>query len=73
MQEGLLWFDNNPNRKVADKVEQAAKRYQDKLNCRPTVCYLNIAEFDEAHPEVDGIRLKPLKNVLPHHFFIGVE
>lgn len=73
MLEGLLWFDSDPNRKIADKINRAARRYQDRLNHKPTVCYLNTQEFDEKFSEVDGILLKPKGNILPHHYLVGIE
>lgn len=73
MQIGLLWFDNDPKRKLADKIGQAAARYQAKLRRKPTVCYLNAEEFDGKTEEINGIRLKPAANVRPHYFWIGIE
>jgi len=73
MKEGLLWFDNDPQRKIADKIKQAAKRYQTRLHCKPTVCYVNAGEFDGKIDEVDGIHLKPAANIRPHYLWIGVE
>lgn len=73
MREGLLWFDNDPKRKLADKINQAATRYQVKFGRRPTLCYLNIQEFDGQTEEVGGVQLRSASNVRPHHFWIGVE
>jgi hypothetical protein len=73
MKEGLLWFDNDPRRKLADKIGQAATRYQVKFGRRPTVCYLNVAELNGQPGEIKGIRLRAVPNVLRHHFWIGVE
>lgn len=73
MKEGLLWFDNDPKRKLADKVGRAAARYQEKFSCRPTMCYLNEADFDGKTAEINDIRLQPAPNVLRHHLWIGVE
>ena len=46
MREGLLWFDNDPNRKLADKISRAVTRYQVRFGCRPTTCYLSVRDFD---------------------------
>ncbi len=74
MQEGLLWFDNDPKRKLVDKVNRAAKRYRTKLRRKPTVCYINAKEFSaETDNNINGIHLKPAANVQPHHYWIGVE
>jgi hypothetical protein len=73
MKEGLLWFDNDPRRKLVDKVGQAATRYRVKFGRRPTICYLNEADLDGQPDQLKGIRLQVMPNVLPHHFWIGVE
>jgi hypothetical protein len=73
MREGLLWFDNDPKRKLSDKVGQAATRYQVRFGRRPTTCYLSEQDFDGKTEEVNGIRLRPVPNVRPHHFWVGVE
>lgn len=73
MKEGLLWYDNDPQRKLVDKVQQAARCYQAKLRHKPTVCYINAGEFNTKIDKISGIHLKPATNVLPHHFFVGVE
>lgn len=71
--EGLLWFDSDPKRKTSEKIIQAADRFQAKLKQKPTVCYLNPAEFDESQIEVEGIEVRPGNNILRHHFLLGVE
>lgn len=71
--EGLLWFDNDPQRKLADKISRAATRYQAKFGRRPTICYVNATDFDGDSEALNGIRLCAANNILPHHFWIGVE
>ena len=73
MQEGLLWFDKDPRRRLVDKVGQAATHYQAKFGQRPTICYLNAADFDGQTDEINGIRLRSAANVLRYHLWIGVE
>ena len=73
MKEGLLWFDNDPNRKLADKINRAVTRYQVRFGRRPTTCYLSERDFDGQTEEIQGVRLQPAANVRPHHFWVGVE
>lgn len=73
MREGLLWFDNDPNRKLADKVGRAATRYQTRFGRRPTTCYLSHKDFDGQVDKINGIQLKPALDVRPNHFWVGVE
>lgn len=73
MKEGLLWFDNDPARKLADKVNRAATRYQVRFGRRPTICYVNNQDFDGQLEEIQGVRLRPATDVRRHHFWVGVE
>jgi hypothetical protein len=73
MKEGLLWFDNDPNRKLADKISRAVTRYQAKFGRRPTTCYVSSDDFDGQTDDVNGIRLRSAADVRRHHFWVGVE
>jgi hypothetical protein len=73
MQEGLLWFDADPKRDLAEKVARAADRYRFKFGRRPNLCYVNSSLLEQGTLEVGGIRLVPAHNVLKHHFWIGIE
>ena len=73
MQEGLLWFDKDPQRKLSDKISRAAVRYQTKFGQKPTICYLNAHDLDGQTEGVDGIQLLTSTNVQRYHFWIGVE
>ena len=73
MQEGLLWFDADPKRDLAEKVARAADRYRFKFGRRPNLCYVHTSMLDHGSVELNGVRLVPADNVLKHHFWIGVE
>ena len=73
MKEGLLWFDNDPNLALGDKIKRAAARYQARLQHKPTTCYLSAKDFNAEMGEVQGIQLKPAHNIQPHYFWLGVE
>ena len=80
MQSGLLWFDNNPARGLAAKIEDAARRYREKFGVVPDTCYVNQAELSQDTLTITlggapgrSLRVLPARNVLPHHFWIGVE
>jgi hypothetical protein len=73
MQEGLLWFDADPKRDLAEKVARAADRYHFKFGRRPNLCYVNSSMLDRSSVELGDVRLVPADNVLKHHFWIGIE
>lgn len=71
MREGLLWFDDDPRREMAEKVRQAAARYRQKFGIAPEVCYVNDRAIDRAEVRIGDLRVMPASTVLPHHFWIG--
>jgi hypothetical protein len=87
MQEGLLWFDANPKRDLAQKVARAAERYRFKFGRRPNLCYVHSSmlpassagraasagEGVQGSLECEGVHLVAVDHVLKHHFWIGVE
>ena len=83
IQEGLLWFDDHPTRPVADKIERAVQRYQQKYGHNPDVCYVHESEtiglpigaqLKESDLRLaEDVKVVPAKSVLPHHFWLGIQ
>ena len=72
IQEGLLWFDDDPGRAVADKVARAVQRYQQKYGHAPDVCYVHPGQVPERELSVGPVKVLSAQTVLPHHFWLGV-
>ncbi len=72
MTGGLLWFDDNPMRKVEEKVQRAAARYQQKFGSRPNVCYVHPSLLDGNRRtlRVGEVEVRPSRTVLPYHFLV---
>jgi hypothetical protein len=75
MKEGLLWYDDNPARDLAEKIGPAARRYRQKFGVPANVCYVHPSVLDNNGKvrEVDGLRVASLPSVLRHHFWLGRE
>ena len=71
MRIGMLWFDDNKGRELADKVERAAVHYESKYNLRPDICFVHPSMLVGQPDTVNGIELKGSNTVLPHHLWIG--
>ena len=77
MRSGLLWYDNDSRRALADKIGQAAQRYHEKYGSWPNTCYVHpqtVAGLDEKDLQVSRpttIRVVSASNVLRHHFWLG--
>lgn len=72
MRVGLLWYDAG-TKALADKVTQAAKRYQERFGEKPNVCYVHPQTLSDTAPEVKGIRVLPSSQILRHHYWVGRE
>jgi hypothetical protein len=80
MQIGLLWFDNDPHRALAVKIEDAAQCYGEKFGRPADTCYVNsgalnggLAAVAPPHLTNRTLRVVPAPNILPHHFWVGEE
>jgi len=69
-----MWFDDDTQASLEEKVRKAAGRYSKKFGCRPNTCCVNPALLPDGREEVwcGRVRVIPLPNVLPHHFWLGV-
>jgi hypothetical protein len=77
MNTGLLWFDDDPNRRLEEKVRRAAMHYERKYGRPPDLCFVNPSALEnddqEQEPSRAGrVEIKPGMTVLPHHFWLGV-
>ncbi len=72
IQEGLLWYDDDPGRATSDKVARAVQRYEQKFGHSPDVCYVHPAQLKERELNVGTVKVLPAQVVLPHHFWLGV-
>ena len=80
MISGMLWFDNDQKFDLIEKVCKAARYYQEKYGQNPDLCYVH-PDMLSASGETNGkesikaenIEIKSSPNVLPNHFWIGVD
>ena len=79
MKIGMLWFDNNPKDDLITKVARASQYYQQKYGKTPNLCYVHpSAMTTNSRPEsakvvAAGVEVRASREVLPHHFWIGVH
>lgn len=79
MEVGLLWYDADPRRSLADKVGRAAQRYQEKYGRWPNTCFVHPqaveGEAQKLTCQANGARLEvqvvPAPTTLLHHLWIG--
>jgi hypothetical protein len=71
MRIGMLWFDDNHSRNLAEKVERAVEHYQAKYGLRPTLCYVHPSMLLKATSPIAGVDVRGSNTVLPNHLWIG--
>ncbi len=71
MKLGLLWFDDDAKRKVVEKLDEAAERYEERFGVRPTLVHLNPAQAEGlAHRR---LRVYGDSSLRRNYFLIGVD
>jgi hypothetical protein len=74
MNQGLLWFDDDPGRDLSEKVARAVQRYRQKYSTAPTICYVHPSALQgKKRKDASGVRVAALASVLRHHLWIGQE
>ena len=73
MKTGLLWFDNDKERPLPDKVAQAAAHYRAKFGQQPNRCYCHSADLNGEAGSVNCVTVAAASNVLKWHIWIGRE
>jgi len=85
MVSGLLWYDDDTHRPLAQKVAEAAERYRERVGYEPTTCQLNPALMPvvaKTKPKRSApkspsafpipLRLEPNEHLRPNYFYVGV-
>ncbi|MBI3363010.1 MAG: hypothetical protein HY023_18055 [Chloroflexi bacterium] len=72
MEVGMLWFDDS-NRKLDEKIGRAVAHYKEKYGQLPTLCVVNPTTLNGGLDAAAGVQIKAARNVLPNHFWIGVD
>ena len=72
MKIGMMWLDDDKRRSLEDKIRRAAEYYEHKYGQSPNQCYVNSNVID-VEKEIGLLQVKPAANILPNHFWIGIQ
>ena len=72
MKQALLWYDDDPNTTLDEKVQRATKRHKQKYGTTPNFCYVHPSALADGPQQVNCVRVASLPTVLHGHFWIGV-
>lgn len=72
MEVGMLWFDGDAERSLAEKIARAGRHYRQKYGVEPTIAYVNPGTKGAREAAVSELELHHSREVLPDHLWIGV-
>jgi hypothetical protein len=72
MDTGMLWYDGDSRKDLAEKVARAAEHYRAKYGVSPNLCFVNPAQLPDGPASTAGVQVRPARTVLRNHFWLGV-
>jgi hypothetical protein len=63
MDIGMLWYDDDKQRRFDEKVARAVEYYRTKYGVQPTECYVNPGMLGDDQPAAKGGRAQPAQQV----------
>jgi hypothetical protein len=79
MDVGMLWFDNDKERDLTQKVMRASDYYRKKYGNVPNLCYVHPnmlpipKETENKKVMAGSVEIRSAMTVLPNHFWIGLN
>lgn len=70
MKIGMLWYDASPS---LVGLQRAVDYYAQKYGESPTICQVHPSTAAKLAGEIEGLEIRQVKNVLPDHYWLGVE
>ena len=64
----LVWYDTNPERPLAEKVQAALDAYSQRFKEAPNLMLVNEVDL----VTVAGIEVRGVRTVQPNHFWVGL-
>jgi hypothetical protein len=71
MNIGFLWFNNDSQTTLQQKIDEAAAYLSEKYDRPINLCYLHPDMNPERLQSCNGIAIKHSKYVLMNHFWLG--
>ena len=70
MKEGLLWYDNQGNIDLKERIMSAVKFFESKYGYLPKKCFINPATLEEPLEMDRKIKVFPNDRVIVNHIWL---
>lgn len=68
---GMLWFSNDKDAKLKERVMRGVEYYENKYFKKPDRVHIHPDDMEEGL-EIKGVTVVEDKDMLPNYFWIGV-
>ncbi len=72
MQQGMLWFENDPKKSLSTIIKEGSDYFEKKYGRKPTGCNVHRERL-VGEKDYDKKFIRPDKSILKNHYLIGVE
>lgn len=69
MKSGLMWYDPDARKPASAKIEEAARRYEEKFGVRPNACHVS----PEQTVTSDRVEVVANRWIRPNYYWLGVD
>jgi len=70
MNEGMLWYDNQGNVDIKDRIISAVKFFESKYGYVPEKCFVNPVTLENPLELNDKTKVLPNDRVIVNHFWL---
>lgn len=70
MKEGLLWYDNQGNIDLKERITSAVKFFESKYGYLPKKCFVNPATLEKPFEMDRKIKVFPSDRVIVNHIWL---
>src|SRR5207248_2633263 len=67
----FVWFDPDPHKPIATKINEAAARYHQKHGYGPRVCLVSKSLNPQDYADLPGIRVVAFQHTRPAYFWLA--
>jgi hypothetical protein len=72
MEIGWMWFDNDEERTLEEKIQLAVQHYREKFGNAPNTCFVNKNLLAEDEMLCGRVRVVAACNIMPNYFWLGI-
>jgi hypothetical protein len=70
MKEGMLWYDSQGGKNIAESISSAIEFFTNKYGTKPQECYLNPSQCAGEVDEIGEVKIVPSEKMIENHIWL---